>query len=412
MNDTKLTVGSLFAGIGGFDLGLERAGFKTKWQVEIDEWCRQVLTKHWPEVPKYADIKECGRHNLAPVDLICGGFPCQPFSVAGQRRGTEDDRHLWPEMLRVIKEIRPSWVIGENVAGLVNMAEPDSESKVESRSCIRLPDYDVFEKIFTQQETMLLNSIIEDLEEAGYRCAPPFIIPACALDAPHRRDRIWIVGHSISNGRKSRGEDHREYDGAIFTSNGKHADFLADSDNAPGERHRQHSGQVLSISETKRFSKSGIDVSDTNKQHDDDSGYGASSVLRTGQKTSDLSRSEGSLADSESKYDGRSDTGKSCGQIQQPGVGSCEADVPNAGHTKSQGWKKEEDRCQRTTCRKSPSYHSNGRKWPVEPGVGRVADGIPRRVDRLRGLGNAVTPDIPEVFGSMILKVEKIINEY
>ena len=197
----KLTVGSLFAGIGGFDLGLERAGFEIKWQVEIDEWCRQVLTKHWPTVPKYEDIKECGAHNLAPVDLICGGFPCQPFSVAGKRRGAEDDRHLWPEMLRVIKERGPRWVIGENVAGLVNMAEPDSEPKVESRSCLRLPDLDVFEKIFTQQEAMLLNGVIEALEKEGYRCAPPFIIPACALDAPHRRDRVWIVAYRDSDGR-------------------------------------------------------------------------------------------------------------------------------------------------------------------------------------------------------------------
>src|SRR3990172_13197899 len=102
-----LTVGSLFAGIGGFDLGLERAGFQIKWQVEKDEWCKKILEKHWPGVRRYKDIHEVGAHNLEAVDLICGGFPCQPFSIAGKRKGEEDDRHLWPEMLRVISELKP-----------------------------------------------------------------------------------------------------------------------------------------------------------------------------------------------------------------------------------------------------------------------------------------------------------------
>ena len=98
----SFTVGSLFAGIGGFDLGLERAGMTVRWQVERDEFCQRVLAKHWPEVPRYGDIRDCGARNLPAVDLICGGFPCQPFSNAGQRRGTDDDRYLWPEMRRVV----------------------------------------------------------------------------------------------------------------------------------------------------------------------------------------------------------------------------------------------------------------------------------------------------------------------
>src|SRR6185436_15994505 len=100
--------GSLFAGIGGLDLGLERAGMECAWQVEIDEYCQRVLTKHWPNVTKFRDVRECGAANLQPVDLICGGFPCQPFSLAGKRKGSADDRHLWPEMLRIIDELRPA----------------------------------------------------------------------------------------------------------------------------------------------------------------------------------------------------------------------------------------------------------------------------------------------------------------
>lgn len=161
-----MKVGSLFSGIGGFDLGLERAGMEVVWQVEIDEFCNKVLAKHWPNVKRYGDIKNVT--NLEPVDLICGGFPCQPFSCAGKRRGKEDDRYLWPEMFRVIQEAKPTWVIGENVGGFVNMG---------------------------------LDQCVSDLEAEGYE-VEPIIIPACAVNAPHRRDRVWIVANS--NRSKSR----------------------------------------------------------------------------------------------------------------------------------------------------------------------------------------------------------------
>ena len=163
-----MTVGSLFSGIGGFDLGLERAGMTIKWQVEIDDFCNKVLEKHWPRVKRYRDIKELRGDELEPVDLICGGFPCQPFSAAGKRRSKEDDRYLWPEMLRIIRAVRPTWIIGENVAGILSLA---------------------------------LDDVLSDLESEGYTCQS-FIIPACAVNAPHRRDRIWIVAHT--NGK------HRE----------------------------------------------------------------------------------------------------------------------------------------------------------------------------------------------------------
>jgi len=156
----------LFSGIGGFSLGLERAGMETVAFVEIDEYCQKVLKKHWPDVPIFSDIKTFGRSVFGEtVDLICGGFPCQPFSVAGKRNGTNDNRHLWPEMLRVIQEYKPSWVVAENVRGILSI----EQGMVFEQACL-------------------------DLEGEGYE-VQPFIIPACAVNAPHRRDRVWIVAN-------------------------------------------------------------------------------------------------------------------------------------------------------------------------------------------------------------------------
>lgn len=161
-----MKVGGLFSGIGGFELGLSRAGFEISWMVEIDEFCRKVLKKHapkyWPNARILEDVTKVGKEQLAAVDLICGGFPCQPFSQAGKRRGKEDDRYLWPEMLRIIRELKPRWIIGENVAGFINME---------------------LENAFT------------DLEAEGYK-VEAFVLPANAIGAPHKRDRIWIVAYT------------------------------------------------------------------------------------------------------------------------------------------------------------------------------------------------------------------------
>jgi DNA (cytosine-5)-methyltransferase 1 len=171
---------SLFTGIGGIDLASEWAGFETVGQCEIDDYCNKVLEKHWPDVPRWRDIRDVTAESvreagIESVTLVSGGFPCQPFSVAGKRRGKADDRFLWPEMLRVISELRPTWVLGENVAGIISMA---------------------------------LDQVLSDLENQGYETIT-FNIPACGVNAPHRRYRVFIVARNTNGLNWNSGEISR-----------------------------------------------------------------------------------------------------------------------------------------------------------------------------------------------------------
>lgn len=206
-NMKTLTHLSLFSGIGGLDIAGEMAGFWTVGQCEWGEYPTKVLEKHWPHVPRWRDIHTLtGRDfyektGLRTVDVVSGGFPCQPFSVAGQRKGKADDRYLWPEMLRVVSEIRPTWIVCENVAGLTSMAEPDGSPQVAGREIARHAGEDHYRAVLVQHEKMLLEGILQDLEDAGYE-VQPFVIPACGVDAPHQRARLCIVAYANRSERR------------------------------------------------------------------------------------------------------------------------------------------------------------------------------------------------------------------
>jgi DNA (cytosine-5)-methyltransferase 1 len=167
--------GSLFSGIGGFDLASEWMGWENVFHCEYDPFCQKVLKHHFPNSKLYKDVRTFDATNyLGRIDLLSGGFPCQPFSSAGKRKGTEDERHLWPEMLRVIREVSPRYVVGENVRGLLNWSGG-----------------------------LVFEEVCADLEDAGYEVTP-YLLPACGVNAPHRRDRIWFVAQNTDeNGRGS-----------------------------------------------------------------------------------------------------------------------------------------------------------------------------------------------------------------
>lgn len=191
-----MTHGSLFSGIGGFDLAAQWAGWENLFYCEINKFCRQVLQYHFPKSISYEDIKQTDfKQWRGKVDVISGGFPCQPFSLAGQRKGADDDRYLWPEMLRAIREIQPTWVVGENVAGILTMVQPGTETSLGCEQS--LFGEEDRERILVEQE-YVVETVCGDLEREGYS-VQPFVIPACAVGAPHRRDRVWFVARLITN---------------------------------------------------------------------------------------------------------------------------------------------------------------------------------------------------------------------
>jgi len=304
----------LFSGIGGFSLGLEKAGMETVAFCENDAKCRQVLTKHWPTVPQFEDVKTLSKEvldekGITDIGLICGGFPCQGFSIAGQRKGEADDRYLWPEYFRLIQEIRPDWVIGENVAGIINLG---------------------------------LDTVLADLEGENYS-VQTFVIPACAVNAPHRRDRVWIVAHTNQNSEPTMDE------------------------------------QRLSVGDT---------------EHD---GLPASEIAR-GFGQTEARPTQGSIKTVESEGAGRpSDHGAMV--VADTIIKGSQGRLLGGQNQERQSEYGHTGRCSSAHGQPGPDI------WDVEPDVGRVAHGVPRRVDRLRQLGNAVVPQIPEIIGKAIMEI-------
>ena len=181
---------SLFSGIGGAEVAASMMGWQNLFHCEIQEFPRKVLQYWFPNSESYEDITKTDFHQWqGKVDVLTGGFPCQPFSLAGRRKGADDNRYLWPQMLRAIREIKPTWIVGENDAGIRTMVEPGKEIKVGRTD-------DLFEEnhLYREESRFTLDKICADLEAEGYS-VQPLVIPACAIGAPHRRDRVWIIAH-------------------------------------------------------------------------------------------------------------------------------------------------------------------------------------------------------------------------
>ncbi|MBS5626979.1 MAG: DNA (cytosine-5-)-methyltransferase [Porphyromonadaceae bacterium] len=189
MRDRTMTHASLCTGIGACELAATWMGWENLFSCEIDEFCNKVLKYHYPNSVHYGNIFEQDfREWRGRVDVLTAGFPCQPFSCAGKRNGAEDDRYLWPEVLRVINEVRPTWFIGENVGGIITMVLPGEETKVGSYTDVCGENYTFYEK----RQRFVIEQIRIDLASIGYS-VQPVVIPACAVGAPHRRDRVWFL---------------------------------------------------------------------------------------------------------------------------------------------------------------------------------------------------------------------------
>lgn len=189
---------SLFSGIGGFDLAAQILGWVNVFTVENNPFCQAILRHYWPDTTHYEDIRQTDfRSYYGKVDIITGGFPCQPFSNAGKRRGINDDRYLWPEMLRAVREVRPTWVLGENVAGIASMVLQPRVAHLESKT-----NHEGETIHRTMEADAIMHRICEDFEALEYS-VQPLIIPACAVEAPHRRDRVWFLAYTHRSAAQS-----------------------------------------------------------------------------------------------------------------------------------------------------------------------------------------------------------------
>lgn len=311
--------GSLFSGIGGFDLAAQWMGWDNIFQCEKDEWCRKVLAKNFPDTKRFDDIKQFdAKEYYGTIDIISGGFPCQPFSVAGQRKGKDDDRYLWEEMLRVVGEIAPSFIVGENVTGIIGLA---------------------------------LDTVLSDLEAQGYT-TETFVIPACGKNAWHRRDRVWIVAYS-----NSIRWDNEQKEGGYLLHNREW-----NSETKEQSRREQQCG----------VSQSGNIFPDTTS-----SGTGMEEYRSSGQKRGGTDKPEPTILRQEN------------GQIGAERINANSGEV--FANTNDTGCKEQRKPVTDGTKLFAPKCSS---WWEAEPGVGRVANGIPNRVDRLKGLGNAIVPQV------------------
>ena len=426
------------SGIGGFSLGLEATGgFDTVAFCEFDDFCCKVLNKHWPNVPIYKDLKEIGNDPeriIQEFDLICGGIPCQPFSLAGKQKGKEDDRHLWPYMYEIVKSKKPTWVIVENVGGFVNVA---------------------------------LDDVCLDLETQGY-ATQSFIIPACSVEAPHKRDRIWILGKLMANSKSSQSGEQTQWEGREDTQRGsvnsrglenKGGEDVANTndtgDRTPGrttDGDRQKTVEGWQEQSQLGSSRSSEDVANSKELEDHEHDNGERTQQDREHRVSQQPGGEGSLGGTEDVADSKlvssdsiSDSGsntEATGQGQETGTAdgsSGRQDVADTERLRQQG-QRELERPSNTaqdsdgqTGRPNDGSQGSAGQGHTEPQLGgmadgvsprldghlgferepsipRVATGIPDRVNRLKTLGNSIVPQIVYNIGLAILEEEERTN--
>ncbi len=459
----------LFSGLGGFSYGLERIGFKTVAFCEMDKYCKLVLQKHWKGAKIYNDVKEITKERFETdgielPEIITGGFPCQPFSVAGKQKGTSDDRHLWPEMFRIIQEFKPRWVIGENVKGLVNL-----------------------------QDGMVFETVCTDLEGEGYEVRA-FNIPAAGVGAPHRRERIWIVAHANNNGHEGRLTETRnqvssrqesEINGSENTNiSSRRSDGRRDNEQSrvDGEVQRLRDGNekestratgIRGLHERTDICQ-GVAREDRNQEDDsralvqegqsriqssidrrleqDQTTFEDNQIRQRDDSTSlnrmETRRDEDVEDSRRTLRQGTELERENANEVKQEDADqhqrSSSPSEPNVAHTYtrlSNGSFEEvqprgqtfDTSSQRTDVAntKSSDRHDNeavtgdgesstqevsrdgssvsgeGSWWHTEPDVGRVAHGIPGRVHRLKALGNSIVPKIAEEIGKAIMEAER-----
>jgi DNA (cytosine-5)-methyltransferase 1 len=421
MNE-KIKTLSLFAGIGGIDLGLEATGyFETVQFVEYDPYCQHILKRHWPDVPVWGDVKTFDPDSCGEIDCIVGGYPCQPFSVAGKQKGTQDDRHLWPRMFEIIKHKRPSLILCENVSGHIVLG---------------------------------LDEVLLDLEGEGYSTRA-FVIPASAVDANHKRERVWIVAYS--NSRRYRIKEKKVFsgrntfvDGSTDVANTKRMGWEQRAEKSREPKREEPSDQSNNSSQGCTESKPSKNVANTQSfgsdgrehQHDtkENREKGAIGIkVRRESSTENVANSqdirhEFSTHEEKQRWD---TTRHSQGKLERDG-----ADVPNTqgeglegqridretsrsketgeldaqsgkanvSNTNSQRGCSRETRKQATEDVGQQSRGEEHRQGSIERRLGGVVDGVPSwldepdiprvttnqagRVQRLKMLGNAVVPQV------------------
>ncbi len=396
----------LFSGIGGFSLGLEATGgFETVAFCEIEKYPLEILNKHWPNVPKYNDIKELTYERLKAdgiiPDVICGGFPCQDISVAGKRKGIKAERSgLWSEMFRLIRDVRPAWTIIENVSALRSKG---------------------------------LTLVLQNLSSIGYM-SEWHCIPASAIGANHQRDRIWIVAHPYSKRDESciREEisrwKNKETPNPKFTSRSERGDSLFGEISAEemGDTNSNGFTSTKESGETRLRSGSSKEESKQAGESEGSSdGGGGSKNLADSNNTGERASECRDMSEDRTK------SIKEQEKHIQSGSSRCSTEVANSDSKRCGGGSGEgcadgeRELLQREQEGGEMGSETQGRSelllfgnttsgvprrspwWQVEPDVGRVANGVPKRVDRLKCLGNAVVPQIPQLIGYQILEFEE-----